>query len=116
APVDKAVIRSAARVASYYESSDRSRLLKLDRYHIYNDLFIDYRMQWNRDRPVSVMLVRAYRLEEPIVVDMKGEYYGCRSWIRLVNDDLEDVRVGKPVVDDYRFERIKREVDEVMAR
>lgn len=116
APVDKAVIRSAARVASYHESSDRSRLLKLDRYHIYNDLFIDYRMQWNRDRPVSVMLVRAYRLEEPIVVDMKGEHYGCRSWIRFEHDDLKGVRVGKPVIDDSRFERIKREVDEVMAR
>ncbi|MEO9364961.1 MULTISPECIES: DUF1802 family protein [Candidatus Nitrosocaldus] len=115
APVDKVVIRSAARVASYYESSDKSRLLKLNRYHIYNDLFLDYRMQWNRDKPVSVMLVRAYRLEEPIVVDMKGDYYGCRSWIRLDQDDLKGVRIGKPVVDDIIFDRIKREVDGVMA-
>ncbi|MCS6767207.1 MAG: DUF1802 family protein [Candidatus Nitrosocaldus sp.] len=113
APVDKVVIRSAARVASYYESNDKARLLKLDRYHIYNDLFIDYRMQWNRDKPVSVMLVRAYRLEEPIVLDMSAEYYGCRSWIRLDRDDL-NVRVGRAVVDDHAFERIKREVDGVM--
>ncbi len=114
APVDKVVIRSAAMVASYYESGDKAKLLSLDRYHIYNDLFIDYRMQWNRDKPVSVMLVRAYRLEEPIVLDMAAEYYGCRSWIRLRDTGLK-IKIDKPIVDDYTFEHIKSSVDKIMS-
>jgi hypothetical protein len=110
-------IRSIARVYGYYESSDRSKLLGLSKFHILNDEFIDYRMQWNRSKPVSIMLVRAYMLDEPLVLPIKQEYYGCRSWIRIMLDDgiiTKSLKGSKPIVDDATIASIKKEVESIL--
>ncbi len=115
---DTVIIRSIARVYGYYESSDRSKLLKLSKFHILNDEFIDYRMQWNRSKPVSIMLVRAYTLDEPLLLPIKQEYYGCRSWIRITMLDdgviMKGIKNSKPVVDDSVIASIKKEVESIL--
>ncbi len=113
---DRVIIKSIGRVYAYYESNDRSKLLRLSRFHILNDEFIDYRMQWNKSRAVSIMLVRAYLLDEPLILPMRQEYYGCRSWIRVDVDNniIGKIKAVKPVVDDSTMASIKREVESIL--
>ncbi len=113
---DRVVIRSIGKVYAYYESNDRAKLLRLSRLHILNDEFIDYRMQWNKSRAVSIMLVRAYLLDEPLILPIREEYYGCRSWIKVDVDNsiMSKIKNAEPVVDDSTMASIKREVESIL--
>jgi hypothetical protein len=105
-------VRSLARVYAYYESSSIERLLRLSRFHILNDAFINYRMQWNRERPVSIMLIQPYLLDEPLIIPDKHKYYGCKSWIRLeMNTPIGNY---SPIVRDSSLESIRKEVESIL--
>ena len=72
-----AVVEDAIAVAS------REELLRLDGLHTWNRRFIDHRLQWKPESPAWVVLLRLYRLAEPIVLEEQRRYRGCRSWVRL---------------------------------
>lgn len=92
------------------EVNDLAVLKKLEKYHIWTDSYVNARMAYNPKKPMSVVLLRVYNLSNPIRVDTKEEWAGCKSWIPV---DLE--ASGKPAVDDNTFSRISREVMEVLA-
>jgi hypothetical protein len=54
------------------------------------------------------MLLRVYKLEQPVTVKYLPEYGGCTSWVEV----LSDVNLGnmEPVLDDATFQR---RVDEI---
>ena len=58
--------------------------------------------------PLSVMLLRVYKLEKPVTVSNLPEYGGCTSWVEV----LTDVNLGnmEPVLDDAAFQK---QVDEI---
>jgi hypothetical protein len=62
---------------------DRDKLIELSSQHIWSRQFIDGRFDWEPYKPVSVLVVRAYRLPEPVFAPYLREYGGCRSWIKL---------------------------------
>jgi hypothetical protein len=41
------------------------------------------RLHWKRRDPLWVLLLRAYRLDEPIDIAWRNEYGGCSSWVDL---------------------------------
>jgi hypothetical protein len=41
------------------------------------------RLAWKRRDPLHVLALRAYRVQEPIVVPWREEYGGCTSWVEL---------------------------------
>jgi hypothetical protein len=53
--------------------------------------------------PLSVLLLRVYRLEQPVTVSYLPEYSGCTSWVEI----LSEVNLGNmvPVLDDAEFQR-----------
>lgn len=104
-------ITSAAKVAAAFETSDKKKLLALRDHHVYNDEFIDYRMQWNQDKPMNVVIVRAYPLKEKVTISMKPEYSGCRSWIK-VNAPTE---LAAPILSDREFNSVRREIEGILA-
>ena len=107
---NKVTITSAAKVVAARETSDKEKLHKLKKYHVYNDDFIDYRMQYNSDKPMSVLFVCTYNLEEPLMIDILPEYAGCRPWIK-VNTSAS---LGKSVLNDKEFKELKEEIEEVL--
>jgi hypothetical protein len=92
------------------EVNDVSVLKKLEKYHIWNESYVNARMAYNPKKPMSVILLRVYNLSSPITVSTKEEWAGCKSWIPV---DLE--ATGRPAVDDAAFGRISDEVAEVLA-
>jgi hypothetical protein len=92
------------------EVNDVCVLKKLEKYHIWNESYVNARMAYNPKKPMSMILLRVYNLSSPITVSTKEEWAGCKSWIPV---DLE--ATGRPAVDDAAFGRISDEVAEVLA-
>ncbi|MFQ5940137.1 MAG: DUF1802 family protein [Nitrososphaerales archaeon] len=104
-------ITSAGKVVNVRETSDKEKIRKLNKYHVYNDDFIDYRMEWNPEKPMTILFVRTYFLDNPLTIDILPEYSGCRSWIRLNASSS----LGKPVFNDKEFDDLMQEAEALIA-
>ncbi len=52
-------------------------------YLVWNEQFVRERLGWQPDRPLYGLLLRAYRLESPLVLPRHAGYGGCRSWVEI---------------------------------
>lgn len=86
------------------EITDQAELDKLREFHIWTDTFAEERLKWKKTKPLHVLLLRAYRLSEPVRVPMLPAYNGCKSWISLDNEILAELPAMKPVLSDEIFE------------
>ena len=103
-------ITSYAEAIEVKEITDRIALRTLAKYHIWNESYVNARMDYNPKKPMSVILLRVFKLENPILIENKQEWIGCRSWIPL------DIDVsGRPVMDDLQFNTIASEVKGVLS-
>ena len=67
--------------------------------NIIKEYFLNYKPQ----NPLYLMLVRAYRLAEPVTVENTPAYAGCKSWVPL--DEPIAVVGATPAIDDAAYER-----------
>ncbi|MCI3925177.1 DUF1802 family protein [Paenibacillus sp. TRM 82003] len=89
---------------------DEELLSRLSPYHIWSDDYAGERLHWKRTKPLHCLLLRVYRLEEPLTIENVPAFAGCKSWIELPagagNSAME------PVLSDEAYqaetERIKR--------
>ena len=103
-------ITSYAEAIEVKEITDRIALRTLAKYHIWNESYVNARMDYNPRKPMSVILLRVFKLENPILIENKQEWIGCRSWIPL------DIDVsGRPMMDDLQFNTIASEVKGVLS-
>jgi hypothetical protein len=103
-------LTSYAEARMVKEIADSSVLKGLEKYHIWNESYVNTRMAYNPKKPMSVILVRVYKLESPITVENRQEWAGCKSWIPV---DLQ--ASGTPAVSDSAFDAISSNVAEVLA-
>lgn len=103
-------ITSYAEVIVIKEVTDRILLKMLAKYHIWNESYVNSRMDYNPNKPMSVILLRVFKLDRTIFVDNKPEWVGCRSWIPL------DIDVsGSPIIDDQQFNKMASQVKGVLS-
>jgi hypothetical protein len=76
-------ITSYARTVLVKRVTESSLLQGLQKYHIWSDRYVSVRMNYNPKRPMSIILLRVYKLDNPIEVDVKSEWLGCKSWISI---------------------------------
>lgn len=115
---EKNVISIIAKVELVKEVQNPHSLSQIDKYHIWNENFIETRMKYNPNKSMSVLLLRVYRLPENLFVTERKEWTGCKSWIdidipncanSLVGKNSEDEQMCKPVIDDLEFQKISYE-------
>ena len=126
-------ITSCAAVVLVKEITNKSVLGRLEKYHIWNDQYINVRFSYNPKRPLNVVVLRVYKMNTPLEVDVKPELTGCKSWIpvQLLLSDTKlqqeyDHQSGsaidivkqdcKPVFNDSEFMEIVTELQEVLNR
>ena len=97
-----------ARMEEALELSEQGKVDDLEPHYIWTTAYAQSRLHWKPMLPLSVMLLRVYRLETPVTVPWLPEYGGCTSWV----EDLVEVPLGnmEPVISDEEF---RRRVDEV---
>src|SRR5579884_4061370 len=50
---------------------------------VWNERFLEKRYAYKPERPLWVLLVRAYALPAPVPIADQDRYAGCRSWVEL---------------------------------
>ena len=104
------VLASYAEAKLVREISDSSVLKKLEKYHVWNESYVNARMTYNPKKPMSMILVRVYNIDKPLAVESRSEWAGCKSWIPV---DLQ-AAAGRPAVDDVTFDKISFDVMEAL--
>ena len=92
-----------ARAEEIIEVEEQERVDDLSPWHIWTDEYAQSRLRWKPMLPLSILLLRVYRMERPVTVPYIREYGGCTSWV----DILPRVDLGRlePVLDDAEFQR-----------
>lgn len=103
-------ITSYAKVVGIKEVTDKSVLQALKKYHIWNDNYVDVRMNYNPKKPMSIVLLRVYKISNPMQVDIKPEWVGCKSWIPIDFVMPTDNESNQPVLDDFKFNQVLDEI------
>ncbi|MFC5700605.1 DUF1802 family protein [Cohnella faecalis] len=107
-------LTSYAEVAEEIEVTDSATLSKLDELHIWTHDYAEERLKWKKTKPLHVLLLRVYKLEEPIELPMREEYNGCKSWTAF-SDELPG-RAQTPVLEDEEFAEKVSAVQEALKK
>ena len=118
-----------AKVIDVKEVNDKSIIRKLEKYHIWNDRYVNLRMDYNPKKPISVLLLRVYKMNNPLEVDIRPEWAGCRSWLSVEfefphmtvnsttsrdNNGQLHLQQEQPVIENSKFNQIIAEIKEVL--
>lgn len=76
-------IRCRCTVAAAWELSEPEALETIDGFHLWTPAYAEERLSWRPRKPLSVLLLRAEALVEPVLLDPDAAYGGCRSWLEL---------------------------------
>ena len=92
-----------AKAEEIIEVEAQEKVDDLSPYHIWTDEYAQSRLRWKPMLPLSILLLRVYRMEQPIAVPYIKEYGGCTSWVEI----LPRIDLGQlePVLDDAEFQR-----------
>ncbi|MFV9511365.1 DUF1802 family protein [Tepidibacillus sp. LV47] len=105
-------IRYLAKVVEDLQLSDEHQLEKLYPYHIWTQNFAEMRLHWKKQNSLHVLLVRVYRLEQPVRISLKDEYNGCKSWISI-EEKIPQTDII-PVLTDEEFAKKVNTIHEVL--
>jgi hypothetical protein len=96
-------LSAAAEVTDIVQLRSRAQMDALDDEHVWTRPLIDMRFNYKPDNPLYLLLVRVYRLAQPVVVENTLAYAGCKSWVPL--DDRVALGDIAPAMDEVSFER-----------
>lgn len=108
-------IRIIARIEAMQEFHDHKLLSKLEKYHIWNEKYVNMRMDYNPKKPMNALLLRIYKLSQPISLDVNPEWAGCKSWIDIEFPSKHGIQYGNinellnqsvPVIKEKDFQKI----------
>lgn len=103
------------RIEAIQEFHDPQMLPELEKYHIWNEKYVNMRMNYNPKKPMNALLLRVYKLPQPISIDVNPEWAGCKSWIDIDIAEKYGNQFGsvpkmfeqsEPVIKDKEFRRI----------
>lgn len=108
-------LRIVARIQAIQEFQNHQILPKLEKYHIWNEKYVNMRMNYNPKKPMNSLLLRIYKLPHPVSIDINPEWAGCKSWINIdmaekygnqFGSITEMVNQSEPVIKDKEFQKI----------
>lgn len=105
-----------AKVIFITETFNRDMVHGLRDFHIWNEKYVNTRMDYNPGKPLSIILLRIYRLNKTIDVALSPEQAGCRSWIdfQSLNAEFFQDNIGKPVLSNEIFQKRQTHLMEVL--
>ena len=94
--------------------TEPEHLAALDSKSIWTDDYAQSRLRWKKRDPLWVLVLRVYRLLEPVTVPWHDEYGGCTSWVELGGlPDLDTVD-SEPVLSEVAFDTKRKGVREAL--
>lgn len=98
--------RCLAEVTGVWTTYDPCVLEATSEFHVYGKGFLDKRLRWRADQPLTLMELRLWQLKESALRIKNAEsFYGCFSWLDIPVESVDEISFGKAVVDDSEFAR-----------
>ncbi len=110
-PPDTLTVSYWAEAAELYELREEEQVAALSPHFIWTEDYALRRLHWRPKQPLTLMLVRLYRLPRPVSLPVLPEYAGCFSWVDLPAEALS-LEGATPVLSDAEFEDRARPVRE----
>jgi hypothetical protein len=110
---DRVTLKAWAEVMEVFEPSQDDRLMTLMPFHIWNEEFINQRLQWKPTQTLLVILVRVYRLPTPVTLPYNSSYGGCKSWIDLQR--VIDLDGSTPVLTERAYQQQAESIRQVVG-
>ena len=123
-------ITSFVEITHFSEVSDLTALKKLENFHIWTDDYLKTRFDYNPKKPLYLLLLRVYKLNNPIIFTNKPEWVGCKSWIQIDSHDQELTpyfenhmpekpfeylkSISNPCIDDNNFSKLSEKVRSII--
>ena len=101
-------VNSAGVVSDIIKVESREQIDALDAEHIWTPALIDMRFNYKPQNPLFLVLVRAYRLHEPVMLTNTPAYAGCKSWVPL--DHTIATGDATAVLDDVKYDHRRNAV------
>jgi len=102
------VLLSAVSVSDIIRLRDRAQMDRLEQEHIWTSPLIDMRFSYRPQNPLYLLLVRVYRLLEPITIKNTAEYAGCKSWVPL--EAAFSTAGARGAIDDSMYESRRAQI------
>jgi hypothetical protein len=106
-------LRYWAQVDEALPLDDMAPVLRQEANHIYSEASVRSRWEWQSSKPLWLLLLRVYKLETPLTLEVLEDYTGCKSWIDLANLPADAVAAGlpcAPVLDDAAYKAMADKV------
>ena len=104
----KIEIKSCAEITDILPIGDKNQIEALLPYHVWNEQMISDRLKWKPQQPITVLLLRVYRLLAPTIISYNDAYGGCKSWIDLVEPISTDNLT--PAVQESKYAQLVQEI------
>ena len=100
-----------ARVVDKFEIREPKELDMIKSHHLYTEEYALSRLKWRPKLPLSVAIVRIYKLNRTQSIARIPEYGGCKSWVPLA--EFVDLDGSSPVLTDFAFNAKKEAIDHI---
>jgi hypothetical protein len=123
-------ITSFVEITHFSEVPDLTTLKKLETFHIWTNDYLKSRFDYNPKKPLYLLLLRVYKLNNPIKLMNKPEWVGCKSWIQIDSHDPDLITyfenhlpekpfeylksISKPCIDDNNFNKLSEKVRSII--
>lgn len=109
----KVRISHYADVAESLEVKNFSALSGLWEEHIWTQDYLKMRADYKPEKPLMLLALRVFHLNQPRILEETPRYAGCRSWVALTEPLAIDG--AEPVIQESEFEKRRRRILEVFS-
>lgn len=98
-------------------------LQALDALHVWGPGFLEHRLRWRAQQPITVLELRAAPLRAPLQLAPQEDFFGCFSWVDLSSAAAAETgaaeaaaAVGPPALGDAAFAEQQAEARRRLAQ
>jgi hypothetical protein len=110
---DQIEISAAGEITNIIRVGSRAEIDAIEADHIWTSPLIDMRFNYKPEKPLYLLIVRAYRLAESVTIQNTPIYAGCKSWVPL--DKPIDTSAATAVMDEITFEQRRGSILDTIA-
>lgn len=104
-------IKYLASLTGCWTTHDPSVLSRLSEHHVWTNEFLETRLKWRAQQPITVLELQVAQLQEPLVIPLQDRYWGCFSWVDVQEGvSSEAVRSAKRVLPGSDFQQRQQKV------
>jgi hypothetical protein len=101
-------IDSAGEITDIIQLKSREQVDRINDEHIWTSPLIDMRFNYRPKNPLYLLIVRSYRLAQPVTIQNTPDYAGCKSWVPLAS--AIDTSTATPVLDNPTFDSRRQQI------